>query len=176
MNLHKFNILFFSKLLLKLKNQKTVLIGDFNLNFLNHSKKTETYKFLEQILSRYFIPKITLFARLTENPSTLIDNILLNIHGYKTIWRNLTTFSDHLSKFPIIDKVLSNIDSILNYQNWFNEKAFVKDVREVDWPVVTQTGTKGGLENFLLTTKNLIDKYAPLKWLKNKKNNNRSLG
>ena len=98
MKLPRFNILF-SELLLKLKNQKLVLTGDFHLNFLSNANIPETHKFLEQIFSKNFIPQITLPTRVPENSSTLIDNKLLKNHKWIPISRNITSFSDHLPIF-----------------------------------------------------------------------------
>lgn len=47
----------------------------------------------------------------------------------------------------------------------FNDTAFMKDVRDKDWSVLTEDQTKTGFENFPLMTINLIDKDAILKKL-----------
>ena len=125
MKLPKFNILF-SELLLKLKNQKLVLPGNFHLNFLNNANKPETHKFLEQIFSINFIPQITLPTRVPENSSTLIDNKLLKNHKCTPISRNITSFSDHLpiflsmsSRFYIdLPKLKRNFKIVWCYSYW----------------------------------------------------------
>ena len=47
----------------------------------------------------------------------------------------------------------------------FTDTAFMKDVKEVDWFVLTEDYTDTGLENFLLMTINLIDKDTILEKL-----------
>lgn len=47
----------------------------------------------------------------------------------------------------------------------FDDTAFMKDVRDKDWSVLTEDQTKTGFENFPLMTINLIDKDAILKKL-----------
>lgn len=101
------------------------------------------------MLSNKLIPSIAPPARVTENSSILIDNKLSNIHECKTISWNLTTsLSDHLPQFLLLDEFLSNIKScnelpkLKRIFKKFNETAFVKGVREVNYTVTTQTDTE----------------------------------
>ena len=72
----KFNYEYMEKLLRVIthKNKNCILTGDFNLN-LQHAKSPGVSKCLENLLSHNFKPQITLFTRITEKTTTLIDNI-----------------------------------------------------------------------------------------------------
>ena len=73
----KFNYEYMEELLRVIthKNKNCILTGDFNLNLLQHAKSPGVSKCLENLLSHNFKPQITLFTRITEKTTTLIDNI-----------------------------------------------------------------------------------------------------
>ena len=53
-------------------------MGDFNLNLLDYNNSAPIENFLNQMISRNFLPVITRPTRLTPITSTLIDNIFYN--------------------------------------------------------------------------------------------------
>ena len=57
------------------------LLGDFNVNLLNHSIHSGTSIFLDSLLSKGLLPLITLPTRITQNSSTLINKQKINHHS-----------------------------------------------------------------------------------------------
>ena len=75
MNINELNDDYLNKFLDKLsKKNKTIFLGDFNINLLNYDIHPPTN---ESLSSNYFIPHILHPSRVTTNPKTLIDNIWL---------------------------------------------------------------------------------------------------
>ena len=56
------------------KENKTIFLGDFNINLLNYDIHPPTN---DSLSSHYFIPHILHSSRVTTNPKTVIDNISL---------------------------------------------------------------------------------------------------
>ena len=83
---YKFNNDLMNTLLkeLILENKPSIITGDFNLNLIKYMQNTGVNQFLENILSKNFIPQITLPARITENTATLIDNIFTNSYKHNS--------------------------------------------------------------------------------------------
>ena len=74
-----------SKLLLKigfilstLRLALVFLIGDWNLNLINHHCHKATSDFLDLLYSRMYFPLITRPTRITANKASLIDSIFTN--------------------------------------------------------------------------------------------------
>ena len=57
------------------ENKDTMIMGDFNVNFINCSDDKTISNFLDTMLSPSFLPFITTLTRITRNTKTLIDNI-----------------------------------------------------------------------------------------------------
>ena len=60
------------------ENKICYLMGDFNLNLMNHQSHSATGEFLDALYSNMFFPLITRPTRLTSHSATLIDNIFVN--------------------------------------------------------------------------------------------------
>ena len=58
--------------------QCLILVGNYNINLLNHEIHTETRNFLNVLFSNSIIPLITKHTRYGEHSAILIDNILTN--------------------------------------------------------------------------------------------------
>src|SRR5688572_28411139 len=80
-DLAKFNIAF-DKLLKMLDEEKKpcYILGDFNINLLNTDTHLETQNFLNILLAYGFYPLIDKPTRITQRSTSLIDNILTNVH------------------------------------------------------------------------------------------------
>ena len=86
--------------------------------------------------------------------------MLLKTRESKTISANLiTSLLDHLTQFLIIGKVFGNVKCNIKLSKLkklikrFYETAFVKDGREVDRSIVTQTETETEFKNILFMMK-----------------------
>ena len=85
------------------ENKLFYLMGDFNLNLLNHGNHLATGEFMDGLYSCTFFPLITLPSRITSHSATLVDNIFTNhlTHNYLRAGLLLSDISDHLPVFSI---------------------------------------------------------------------------
>ena len=94
-NIHDFTLQLDS--ILKIFQNKTVfLVGDMNINILNHASHTDTDEFLDFLYSKGMYPLITKPTRITRTCATLLDNIFTN--EYKLITKSgilISDVSDH---------------------------------------------------------------------------------
>ena len=95
------------------KENKTVfLLGDFDVDLLNHDQHSTTNEFLDSLSSYMPLPHILQPTRIRKNPKTLIDNIYSNVITPKNILGNLTaTILEHFLQFLIDPDILSNLPS-----------------------------------------------------------------
>src|SRR6218665_968241 len=106
------------------------LLGDFNVNLLKAEAHLETDNFLNLLYMHGFHSLIDKPTRITPETSTLIDNILTNVHPYciqnASIW--ITDISDHLPVYCLITGLynkpklqpnpLQNFKQKLSFINW----------------------------------------------------------
>ena len=59
-------------------NKTCFIMGDFNLNLLNHIDNLPCQDFLKSMLSKSFIPLTRKPTRISDSTSTLIDDIFVN--------------------------------------------------------------------------------------------------
>ena len=98
-------IIFLNSLTAKISKENKLfhLMGDFNLNLMNHHCHQPTSEFLDIMYSNMFSPLITRPTRITSNTATLIDNIFTNHHDNLAFSGLLfTDISDHLPIFCIL--------------------------------------------------------------------------
>ena len=82
------------------ENKKCYIIGDYNINLMNHDVHAGTVEFTDMMYANSFVPLINRPTRITESSATLIDNIISNdldclTNGIQCIL--VTDISDHLS-------------------------------------------------------------------------------
>ena len=84
------------------ENKTCYIMGDFNLNLMNHDRHLMTSEFLDLMYSNSFLPLITRPTRITSNTATLIDNIFTN-NLVSDAFNGLlfTDISDHLPIFSV---------------------------------------------------------------------------
>ena len=136
--------------------------------------------FLENTLSKNFIPQITHSTMITEKAATLIDNIITNSykHNSNCLSGNMTTsISDHLPQFLIIQNLkqpsFNQNPPPISFRDYkkFNKEAFKTELSELDWSFVTQNNDINlGFETFLRFINKTLDKNAPIKTVKKRKN------
>ena len=86
---------------IKQERKLAYIMGDYNINLLNHHTHAQTAAFLNMMYGNGFIPLITRPTRSTTRTNTLIDNILTNnINELKDNMQGImiTDVSDH---YPI---------------------------------------------------------------------------
>ena len=161
------------------KEKKTCyLAGDFNINLLQLEKKVEIENFFDIMTNQNFTPLITYPTRITSKTKTLIDNIFFNEFTSNIVSGNLTVgISDHTPQFALIPNNAyksGTSDATPRYRYTrkdkdINSDAFCQDLDKVNWTMneldVHQYGT-----NFLHVFNQILDTHAPLKKIKNSKN------
>ena len=87
--------------LISKENKICYIMGDFNLNLMNH--QSSTYCGILDIMFGYmFFPLITLLTRIMSDTATIIDNIFTNhSDNYSINGLLLSDISDHLPIFCV---------------------------------------------------------------------------
>ena len=114
MDINEFNDDYLNELLDILSKDKNniVLLGDFNLNWLNYDIHPPTNECLESLSSHYFLPHILQPSRATTNSKTLIDNIFSNMAILNIISSNLkASISDQPPQFLVVPNIFFNASS-----------------------------------------------------------------
>ena len=103
MSVDEFNNDYFNKMLEKINKEKKdiILMGDFNINLLNHDSKSDTHEFLNLIQSFPLTPHILKPTRITNRTKTLIDNIFSSLISNQTVSGNQPNISN-LGSFTTI--------------------------------------------------------------------------
>ena len=85
------------------ENKKIIIMGDFNINLLNHRTHKPTEYFFNNMLNQCLFPYIIQPTRFTGETHTLIDNIFYNDVSNQCISGNfIPHVTDHLPNFLII--------------------------------------------------------------------------
>ena len=123
-----------------IKNDKIILIGDMNINLLEHSSDQPTNEYLNALQTISFHPHITKPTRFPDqnqkgSPS-LLDHLFTNFF-YKSIPGILHyPVSDHLPVFISLDcdKSIPQIHEITTRTiNDRNKSLFTRKLNEIDW-------------------------------------------
>ena len=144
------------------KESKLVfLMGDWNLNLINHHCHKVTSDFLDLLYSRMFFPLITRPTRIMANKASLIDNIFTNdplcpsINGLF-----LNDISDHLPIFSLVLNTHNTGDKdkyvIFREKNAHSLNAFKDDLGKLNWAELP------GLDDPSCAYKIFIEKYVAI--------------
>lgn len=158
------------------ENKTLVLLGDFNINLLNCTTSSSINNFLDLLGSYQLMPQITLPTRITEQSSTLIDNIFLSSNQYQCLSGNLSVkLSDHLPQFILINlyEHLKKQKFVGKQRDWsqFNEEDFILDYLDVNWKRILNIESSNAsvaFESFFNALLSLVDKHAPFVQLSKK--------
>ena len=119
------------------ENKVCYLMGDFNLNLMNHQSHSVTGEFLDALYSHMFIPLITRPTRITCHSATLIDNIFGNqFFDRSRSGLFFTDISDHLPIFSIhfdTSMSASNETVFVRVVNQVNTIKFLSHLERIDW-------------------------------------------
>ena len=125
MNTDEFNTQYLPKLLFEISKEikDFLIMGDFNIDLLNHDTSTETSDFLDKMYTSCFLPLITHPTRFGKTSQTLIDNIFTTLVNNETKAGNITTvISDHFCQFdslPISENTtFKNVRYERNFRNF----------------------------------------------------------
>ena len=93
---------------IKEENKVAYLMGDFNIDLLKVNIHAKTNKFVNDVISQGFLPKITRPTRITPHSATLIDHIYSNDNRptsqKSTSGIIITDVADHFGTFHIVNK------------------------------------------------------------------------
>ena len=126
------------------ENKICYVLGDWNLDLINHHCHDTTGELLETMYSRMFFPLITRPTRITSNTATLIDNIFTNnLNNLSVSGLMFCDISDHLPIFTLLLDQNKN----LNKTSWLsfrdksgNNVAKFKDrLANVHWDVLSES-------------------------------------
>ena len=113
-----------------------IIMGDFNINLLNYETSPNVNNYINCMFSNHFQPFILHPSRITNNSSTLIDNIFTNAIDCKIFSGNiLSQISDHLPQFAIFSNIKPDYSkqSYFSYTyNNFNEERFINDFTTIN--------------------------------------------
>ena len=85
-------------------------MGDFNINLLDHNLSPPVENFINQMISKNFLPIINRLTRVTPHSCTLIDNIICNrVDKVESSGVITTNISDHYPVFARIT-ILYSLD------------------------------------------------------------------
>ena len=156
----------FRLILPKLINKQVFIMGDFNINLLNYCSHTPTSDFVNTFFSNNFLPCITHPTRVSNNSSTVIDNIFTNVMDTKITGGNiLTHISDHFPQFLIVDNTnisYKELEILKSDYSSFNEKNFLNDFIKMDLNYIyNATDVDYAYNKFLDDVTSLVEKHVP---------------
>ena len=152
------------------KKNKTILIGDFNINLLEHTTHRETGDYLNKMQSLNYFPLISRPTRFPEGEQnsreSLLDHIYTNFihHSISGILHYKIT--DHLPIFinmSIHDNISKTHKTHFRLFTDENKQLFTRDLIRVEWErLLTEEDLNKNFETFFNTFKRLYDKHFPL--------------
>ena len=154
------------------------LMGDVNINLINHASHKHSGDYLDLIYSNGFIPLINRPTRVTEKSATLIDHIITNNFVDKSLYQGvlLTEITDHYPVFSIThdnSKCFQENDYLV-FRNMKQENycKFQTCITELDWSEVINNESCEHAFNLLHEKiKSCYNKSFPLQKLERKYNN-----
>ena len=150
------------------ENKVCYLMGDFNLNLMNHQSHSVTGEFLDALYSNMFFPLITRPTRITCHSATLIDNIFVNqFFDRSRSGLFFTDISDHLPIFSIhFDTSISasNETVFVRDVNQVNTTKFLSHLERIDWSqYATPDDPNNAYNSFFKQYSTAYDSCFPLK-------------
>ena len=158
------------------KASEVQLLGDFNVNLLNHGTHSGTSIFLDTLLSKGLLPLITLPTRITQNSSTLIDNIFSNKKdNFLDSGLIYSCISDHLPIFNISEEIKQTKDIKFKNVRKFNKanmENFKQKLLTSEWnEILSDNNPKTAFDMFDSKLNDCFNFAFPLKRVKLSKTN-----
>lgn len=153
------------------KASEIILLGDFNINLLQHETHTDTADYLNILLENGQLPLITLPTRITANSSTLIDHISSNSkQNYFDSGLIYSCLADHLPVFNISAAEFKRREpqfKQLRKINQQNRDAFNNKLAEMNWDTVfDQTSPEAAFYSFDSKIKDCYEECFPFTTVK----------
>ena len=157
---------YISKCISKISKEKkeSFIAGDFNVDLLKYECSSKHQNFLNMMTSSGFLPHILQPTRISEQSSTVIDNIYGNNLEQEIISGNiLIQFADHLSQFSSIKKKIMRTKHSQVYKRNFsvyNEQSYIDDVSIQNWNANNLQGTNTKFNDFVWRLESCVDRHA----------------
>ena len=149
------------------------LMGDININLLNHALHKHTGDYLDLVYSNGFIPLINRPTRVTDQSATLIDHILTNNFVGTNMYQGvlLSDITDHYPIFCITHDITSDCpeNDYIVFRNMKedNYTAFQRSISETDWSSIINDSTcERSFSKFHEKIKLCYNECFPLKRIK----------
>ena len=143
-----------------------VLLGHLNIDLIK-SNESHVCNFVDT-LSNFLLPHINLPTRISNTSQTLIDNILISSHSFKSISGNfISEISDHLSQFVILDTRIPTFNNSIIYKAWkhFQTENFKTNFQSINWYSLMRLGENNpslSFDLFINKLNSLVDQYTCL--------------
>ena len=147
------------------------VLGDVNINLLHYDSHTPTKDFVSLLLSQHFLPYIFHPTRISDQSSTIIDNIFSNVCNLDTKSGNiLTQIVDDFPQFSIVSKIGITNKAMSYYQHnysQFDQGQFLADFNNLTFDYLNdnQSDVNEKFNRFLDDLNKIIGQHAPLKKL-----------
>ena len=157
---------------MKTDKSEFVLLGDFNVNFIDtkvNNDKAKKRKLLKVTNSHHLDQQINTPTRITEKSSTLIVHLLFTYTSHRVIDKGIISspLSDHCLIFCVmksgVPKAPGRTIECRSYKH-YSKQEFLKDLRDIDWDQVLNKediDSAVGCWNKLFT--NVADSHAPIR-------------
>ena len=153
------------------KNNNTIILGDLNVNLLEHSTHPPTNNFLNTMQSLNYFPHISRPTRFPDNPllsqPSLLDHIWTNFLPFSLSGIIHIGLSDHL---PIFINIPQSIDTDKKHEIRFrifknqNHTSFTNDLATLDWSnVLNFQHHNHNFDMFMDKINKLYNKHYPIK-------------
>ena len=154
------------------------LLGDFNINLINHANHNYTGDYLDIMYSNGFIPVIDRPTRVTDHSATLIDHIFTNCYENNVSMYQGILVTDVTDHYPILHIAhFEKAQSVKDYyhltrkMNFKNYETFKLLISQYDRSRVTDHDVcQNAFQLFYDYIKSIFDQAFPVKRVKKKYN------
>lgn len=152
------------------KKSKTILMGDFNINLLEHHSHSDTNDFLIFMQNKFYLPVITRATRFPEGMQratpSLLDHVYINFTPPAVSGILNTNITDHLPVFLLlILPVSSNRNHTIKFRV-FKEASranFTRDLALILWEdFLTSDDLNTNYDAFHIKLYQLYNKHFPI--------------
>ena len=156
----------------KVKNngKDLYIVGDMNLNLLDHSTNSKVKEYLNIVFQNLLIPMINKPTRVSKSNATIIDHILTNSFLNTDCSTGIIKIdiSDHFPIFLISnEKISENTKHITLQERVINEQSilyFKEILHEVDWThLYTLCNPSQAYSYFLFIFSGIYDHAFPVR-------------
>ena len=153
------------------KKSNTIIIGDININLLEHNNHRPTNDFINMLQTYNYIPLITRPTRFAEGNQTaspsLLDHIYVNF-TYPLVAGILHhNITDHLPIFlNICIPSSNNTKQMIQFRSFteMNQQLFSRALSNVSWEeILIKPNVNDNFKIFFETVSALYNKYFPIK-------------